>query len=726
MQSRTAGLFLILVLLSLSIVSGCTTGKRDMVEEQRIPAPPEPAVETTTPEPNGPDFEMAAEDGKTWFEIGVPQGTDVSPEYENRTLTLHFSPSVPAVDAAGMEPKGVISDIDVISGPVVGNMQKLVVTTQEQVQFLLSRPQPEVLRVLLVSTTAPEKMEQAAPSEEKITLERIDFSKDDQGWFYVRIKADGAIEYFPRPAKEGHAKVVFPDLQVPEAYAKLYRLHKFDLGIKSAFLQNVDGGAELLMSMGSRRPMHIERTDSELVLKFLGNPGGQVAENPNGNGKDNPAAPVQRAMGQNSDELQEFNTLFPGMRSEYTGQPISINLQDADVEHVLRLISEVSGYNLILDDNVSGKISLKLESVPWDQALDLVLLQKDLGMVLRGNIMRIATKSKLQQEQADIQQARRAALEAQESMKNLAPLHTEFIQINYATASEIMPKAEDFLSERGKVTFDQRTNMLIATGTRDQLDNIKSVIDKLDRPERQVLIEARIVFATDDFQRSLGVKWGGGFQRSDSEFHQGLYGTGSGITAGTNPEGLSPAGFAVNAPSSLSTLGLGYYISKLTGTNLYSLDAQLQLGEEKNLTKIISSPRLVTLNNQRAEIVQGTKIATPTESESGGTTIEYQDAFLKLSVLPQITPDNKLILDLDISDDAPSGDDISTRSARTRLIVNDGETLVIGGVNKTTERFGSNRVPGAHQVPLLGWLFKNKDNQDNKEELLIFIRPKVL
>ncbi len=182
----------------------------------------------------------------------------------------------------------------------------------------------------------------------------------------------------------------------------------------------------------------------------------------------------------------------------------------------------------------------------------------------------------------------------------------------------------------------------------------------------------------------------------------------------------------MNAPSSLSTLGLGYYISKLTGTNLYSLDAQLQLGEEKNLTKIISSPRLVTLNNQRAEIVQGTKIATPTESESGGTTIEYQDAFLKLSVLPQITPDNKLILDLDISDDAPSGDDISTRSARTRLIVNDGETLVIGGVNKTTERFGSNRVPGAHQVPLLGWLFKNKDNQDNKEELLIFIRPKVL
>ncbi|MFW5722531.1 MAG: hypothetical protein ACOCWT_04460, partial [Desulfohalobiaceae bacterium] len=177
-----------------------------------------------------------------------------------------------------------------------------------------------------------------------------------------------------------------------------------------------------------------------------------------------------------------------------------------------------------------------------------------------------------------------------------------------------------------------------------------------------------------------------------------------------------------------TTLGLGGFISKLTGRDLFTLDAQLQLGEEKNLTRIISSPRIVTLNNQRAEIQQGTLVASQAESESGGTTTEYTEAVLKLSVLPQITPDNKLILELEISDDspAPTGDDISTRTARTRLIVNNEETIVLGGVHKSTERDNQSKVPGLGNVPLFGWAFKNKFDSRNQEELLVFIRPKIL
>ncbi|MFW6324905.1 MAG: hypothetical protein ACOC0U_07580, partial [Desulfovibrionales bacterium] len=298
MQSRTAGLLLILVLLSLSIVSGCTTGKKDLVADQGPPVE-EPVQEPTRAEPASPGFDVTVEDGKTWFEVSVPQGTDVSPEYENSILKLHFSPSVPAVDSQGLRTKGLISAVKTVSAPVVGNMQALVVTTKEQVQFLLSRPQPDLLKVLLVSR-APETVEQPAPVDEGIVLDRIDFSEDDQGWFFVKMKADGLIEYFPRPSKEGQAKVVFPNLQVPEAYAKLYRLHKFNLGIKSALLQNVDGGAELVLSMGSRRPMHIERTDSELVLKFLGDPGEFAAEDTNPAGADFQLAAVQQPHQQTS------------------------------------------------------------------------------------------------------------------------------------------------------------------------------------------------------------------------------------------------------------------------------------------------------------------------------------------------------------------------------------------------------------------------------------------
>jgi type IV pilus assembly protein PilQ len=331
--------------------------------------------------------------------------------------------------------------------------------------------------------------------------------------FYVSLKAAGGLEYYPGPSKDGQMRLIFPGLSVPPAYAKLYRLHKFDHGMRSALLQNGDEGAELVMAMDVRRPMSVERREGEMLLKFQGTPGGVPAD-----ANVRPVAAVAGTPGQArcGPAARGVQHPFPGMKTSYTGEPCSINLQNAEVEHVLRLICEISGYNLILDDDVTGKISLKLDTVPWDQALDLVLLQRDLGVVTRGNIMRVATKTKLQREQADIQKARKAALEAQEAMKTLAPLQTEFIQINYATAAELMPKVQDFLTERGRVTFDQRTNMLIVNATSAQIDSVRSVVEKLDRPERQVLIEARVVYATDQFQRALGIKWGGGVSDQSS------------------------------------------------------------------------------------------------------------------------------------------------------------------------------------------------------------------
>jgi type IV pilus assembly protein PilQ len=206
----------------------------------------------------------------------------------------------------------------------------------------------------------------------------------------------------------------------------------------------------------------------------------------------------------------------------------------------------------------------------------------------------------------------------------------------------------------------------------------------------------------------------------------GSPGTPSNLTPTPPTTNARPSNYAVNLPAALVNTGLGFTWAKITGDTLFTLDAQLQLAEEKNLSKVISSPRIVTLNNQQAEIRQGTLIAARAESESGGVTVEYKEAVLKLVVKPQITPDNKLILDMDISDDAPEGDDISTRSAKTKLIVNDGETIVIGGVLRTTETNNEARTPGLHKLPVFGNLFKARNTQDNKEELLIFIRPRVL
>ncbi len=412
-------------------------------------------------------------------------------------------------------------------------------------------------------------------------------------------------------------------------------------------------------------------------------------------------------------DLPELNTLLPGMKKTYTGKLISIDLQDADVENVLRLLASVENYNLIIDDGVTGKISLRLYNIPWDQALDLVLLQKNLGVVIRGNIMRVATQEKLRAEREAIQKAREEAQRAKESMKKLEPLEREYIQINYTTAAELEPKVKSFLSDRGKLTADSRTNQLIVEDIRSRIEEIKSVIEKLDRPEKQVLIEARIVYATDDFQRAFGLKWS--FQNPGE-----YYGKGDQYYKEYGASGIN---FPSSGPLDFSLAG---QVAKVAGKDLFTLDAELKLAESQNLAKTISSPRIVTLNNQQAEITQGTKIAVPAESESGGTTIEYKDALLKLTVTPQITPDNKVILDLDISDDSPKGDDIETKTAKTKLIVEDGETIVIGGVRKLTDNKSQTRVPGLHRIPLLEWLFKNDYKNVSKQELLIFIRPKIL
>ncbi len=642
--------------------------------------------------------------------------------YSFPNLTIKFSMPIENIKLPINFEKDVINYVKFI------NTNTLLINLKKEIQFIILRDKPERLKIILIPKKDSLPSDKKEITQNKNFLKYIKFYKDEENNLYILLKADEKFTYKFLKTKKKHLKLFFPDLFVPLKYRKLYNLSKFNTVLKSVLVENSKKGGILTFYFVKRVPLDIQKEDNwmkicvnKIWLSLVKTKSISSSKN--------------RQISKNTTELST-TIILPGMKKKFTGTPISIDLQDADIAHVLRLLSEVGKFNLVLDESVKGKITLKLKNTPWDQVLDLILLQKNLGMIKQGNIVRIAPLKKLKEEQERIVAAREAILKAKKSKEKLAPLKVEYIQINYATASSIINQLKDFVSNRGKISYDSRTNQIIIYDTEENIKKVKSIIRKLDRPERQVLIEARIVYATDSFQRTLGIKWGGGVSsfatRHKNTIGYGLYGSQEDLSKKlTDSTSLNltdlPSGFAVNLPNS-GYFGLGWYVAKLTGKDFFALNAELTLGETKGLVKTISSPRIVTLNNQKAEVVQGTKIATKTESESGGTTTEYVEATLKLSVTPQITPDNKLILTLEISDDSPvpGGEDIETRRASTKLIVNDGETIVIGGVQKITESETYNKVPGLGDIPILGWLFKNKTKIKNKNELLIFIRPKIL
>ncbi len=396
---------------------------------------------------------------------------------------------------------------------------------------------------------------------------------------------------------------------------------------------------------------------------------------------------------------------------------ISLDLQQAEVAHVLRLLADIGGRNLVLGDNVRGKISLHVRDVEWSEVLDIVLRQKALVKVEQGGILRILPAQDLDRERQRAFLERKKSVEEQAKAAALTPLQTTYVPVHYAQAKELARRLQPLLSARGKITPDPRTNLLIVSDCSDSIKKLQTALSYLDRPQRQVMIEARLVYATDIFQRNLGLKWGARLPDSARGYLNILGSTYSrtlelsGLNLFPNPGGFSLAGS----------------MTKLGG-DMLTLDLELQLGEQEHTAKTISAPRIATLNNHQARISQGIMIKVTTETGEGkAPAVEYKPAILLLEVRPQITPDNKLILDLHIQDDAKTtGQDIDTRSATTRLLVDDGQTIVIGGIQKVEYQNRQYAVPGLSKIPGLGWLFKNKQQDRQKAELLVFIRPKIL
>jgi type IV pilus assembly protein PilQ len=403
----------------------------------------------------------------------------------------------------------------------------------------------------------------------------------------------------------------------------------------------------------------------------------------------------------------------------YTGQKISLDFQDADIRNVFRILNEISGKNFIIGSDVKGKVTLKLDNVPWDQVLDLVTRMNKLGVDQEGNIIRIAPLATLEAE-------KKAAESARLAMEEVAPLVTEYIPINYSEATQMQAHLNEIKTERGSVSLDDRTNMIIMTDVKEAIDRAKEVVEKLDIVTRQVLIEARIVEAETNFSRDIGIEWG--FDHSTlrgADELGGPYGF-SGAVAGDN-------NYAVNLPPAAATSGIDFVFSRWPGSaTSLTINASLKLAEAEGKLKIISSPKVLTMDNTEANIKQGSSI--PYQKDEDGTiSTTFVDAVLSLTVTPHVTMDNRISMKINATKDSPDFSQavagqpaIDKKEATTELLVNNGETIVIGGIITETKSANEARVPGLGKIPVIGYLFKNKGKRAERTELLIFVTTTIV
>lgn len=434
-------------------------------------------------------------------------------------------------------------------------------------------------------------------------------------------------------------------------------------------------------------------------------------------------------------------------QKQYSGQKISLNFQNIDIRAVLQILADASGKNIVVSDSVHGNITLRLQDVPWDQALDIIMKTKGLASRTYGNTLIIGTAQ-------DIAAQEQAEFAARQSLVQSAPLQSAFIQVNYAKASDMADLIKgqgktSLLSSRGSISVDSRTNTLLVQDTADNIADIRQMVAKLDIPVKQVLIESRIVIAQNDYNSQLGVQFGANGIRQTSG---GLMTVGGDLTgANTQQNAFNPpaGGTPVTGTPLLSLPSLNdqlnvnvptanpfgqLAVSVLRGNFLVDMELSAMAAAGKG--EVVSSPRVITANAKEATIVQGVEIPYTQSASSGATTVSFKNAVLSLDVTPQITPDNRIIMDLEVHDDTvgqfvPTSNggsvpSINTRNVKTQVLVDDGETVVLGGIYETTQNSTVNKVPLLGDIPLIGWLFRNTQVTNNKDELLIFVTPKIM
>ena len=544
------------------------------------------------------------------------------------------------------------------------------------------------------------------PASKSIT--NVDFRRGEDGAGNVVITLSDASISPSIEEQGGKIRVSFAKTQLPESLRVRLDVQDFATPVKFVDSSSKADGASIAIEPTGRYDYLAYQTDDKLTISIK---------------------PLSEADAEKR-KAEHFT---------YSGEKLSLNFQDIDVRSVLQLIADFTDLNLVASDTVQGNITLRLQNVPWDQALELVLKTKGLDKRQVGNVLLVAPAD-------EIAARERQELESQRQIAELAPLRREVVQVNYAKAADIARLFQSVTdkggesNDRGSIAVDDRTNNIIAYQTQERLDELRRIVAQLDIPVRQVMIEARIVEANVNYDKALGVRWGGNYvgdqwsvygkDGARSVDDDGLVKLPGTDTVGNIKlqDGLAPVPFVdMGALNSTSGLGIGFI------SNNVLLDLQLSAMEKSGNGEVVSQPKVMTADKETAKILKGTEVPYQEASSSGATSTSFKEAALSLEVTPQITPDNRIIMEVKVTKDAPDFRNslngvppIDKNEVNAKVLVNDGETVVIGGVFSNSQSKTVDKVPFLGDVPYLGRLFRRDVVTDAKSELLVFLTPRIL
>ncbi len=603
-------------------------------------------------------------------------------------------------------------------------------------------------------------------------VEDVTFRSDQEGRSTIRIRTTRPVEYEVVKAKDNRVLLKLLGARISDLQERPLITTRFDSAVDRVTpAQKEKDTVVVLVELRELVPYHVEQKNGELLLHVEASdipprPLAQAGLPPWESAMDSSLASAETqgeaGAGEAGKETAEAEAPAGGgspvgiMESisadttgegttpvVYTGEKIALDFYKTDIKNVFRILKEVSGMNFAIDRDVEGEVTLSLEKpVPWDQVLHLVLKMNQLGMVRYGDIIRIAPVATLDAEHAAAEerkmarlkaewverQAKEDQLAAEKAAREMEPLVTVYIPVNYTTANNIKTHVDEIKTpDRGRTSVDERTNTVIMTDTQTKIDRAMEIVRELDRVTPQVMIEARIVEATTSFSREIGLQWGGdvGIQPGDTR-------VGVGPQRGFDSLG-GTYGFdwAVNFPNLTSRNPLSFNFSRIMGLTPLEINATLNSLETRGTLKIVSAPKVLTLDNKKATIKQGLEFPVLTLDEAGNTTVEYRDVDLLLEVTPHVTRDRRVSMDIkttknDLGENVDGGRTFTTKEAETELLINDGDTVVIGGIIKTTNRESTDGFPWLMNIPGLGWLFKSNTLEDDREELLVFITPRIV
>ena len=621
-----------------------------------------------------------------------------------------------------------------------GNKVRMVIALNNSAPFT-----SEVDGNDLVLTIKNDEYKKFNQTTKDYTISALDFQRGDrgEGKLILDVRSD-ATRIDVKDDESGNMLIEFKNATIPNNLLRKFDVGDFGTPIKNIILTIQDNNVLIaIVASGEYEKISYQVADKYIV-----------------------EARPKTVLEQQLDKVRKF---------KFTGEKISLNFQDIEIRAVLQLLADFTGMNIVANDSVTGNVTLRLDNIPWDQALDFILKSKGLSKRESGNVVLIAPSEELSKYEE-------IELSSVKQLEALAPLKAEFLQINYAKADDVLKMVQgteknSMLSSRGTITVDARTNTLLIKDIDDKINDIKDLIKTLDVPVKQVLIEAYIVSASEDFQDSLGIKLNGAATAKVGNHRFGFGATpasssdsssasaatpaatssttvninnsngaaaatsttpaAAATTAGENAFNIAQGGIAAATIGKLFDFSsggagvLGIALSRLPGGTLLNLE--LDAGETEALSTIISKPRILTMDKQAASIESGQDIPYTTTTANSGSTTTFQKAVLKLQVTPQITPNDQISMDLTINNDSPgavtagaSGPPINTTSLKTNVLVNNGETIILGGLFTDTTNDSKNKIPYLSELPFLGKVFQNKKIGNSKKELLVFITPRIM